>query len=210
MVYPTLDEATQRALNELSETELRHSTYDHEILWYGVDAVAHVHLMQMAKRIAEGKISIEDFMEKYGLDFGERPIKFYDQVLAFEGGFSGLLKAIENDGIFIPQQAYRITHGKAERLIQFFGGDYFNLIRKSSWTNKDYANALIRRKWQPLDLKSPEIIEQGVRFGRDMWKTCVEGFEIIQRGGKYGEPQPQHITDLGRKLIAYYSTIVGN
>ena len=52
------------------------------------------------------------------------------------------------------------------------------------------------------DFENPELIEQGIRFGRDMWERRIRGFE------KYQNRQPQKVTDLGRKLIEYYSDLV--
>ena len=62
----------------------------------------------------------------------------------------------------------------------------------------------MERGWQPSDLEDPELIRQGFDFGREVWQTCVEGFEKHN----IRHPQPQRITDLARKLIAYYSEFV--
>ena len=72
MQLPNLDESTRKGLNELTAEEVSRSVsyaYEHEMLWYGIDAVAHAHLMRMAKDISEGKLSQEEFAEKYSLDF---------------------------------------------------------------------------------------------------------------------------------------------
>ena len=45
----TLDQATRNALNQLSERSKSETTFNHEILLYGVDAVAHYHLMKKAQ-----------------------------------------------------------------------------------------------------------------------------------------------------------------
>ena len=210
MQLPKLDEATKNGLNGLTAEEVSRSVsyaYEHEMLWYGIDAVAHAHLMRMAKDISDGKLSQEEFVEKYHLDFGSQNY-----------GFVVPLEKIESDGIFIPQQAYCGSDGQRwERRVHFFNHDYGNRVRHDGWVEKEYARQLMDRKWQPSDLENPELFEQGVKFGRDMWRTCVQGFERTKRGtlkgfrdGKdiYGSPQPQKVTDLGEKLIAYYSALV--
>jgi hypothetical protein len=152
----------------------------------------------------------EDLIEKYGLGFGKNN--------GF--GFFGLLNRIEADGIFIPKEAlspYWGGWGKgSERIVPFFHGDYNNRIGLESWKNKEYALALTNRRWQPQDLESRDLVEQGIRFGKDMWETCVTGFEKKKDGvrtvgspDKWDRPpQPQNVTELARRLIAYYSELV--
>ena len=55
-----LDEVTRKALNELTVEEVSREVsyaYEHEVLLYGIDAIALTHLMQMAKDISEGRLS---------------------------------------------------------------------------------------------------------------------------------------------------------
>lgn len=119
MINATIDGATKDALNSLSESDVSRKVsyaYEHEILWYGIDAVAHVQLMRMARAISEG------------------------------------------------------------------------------------------------NLENSELIEQGIRFGRDMWQTCVSGFQHSKNGNAlFNEPaQPQHVTEVAEKLIRYYSALVNS
>ncbi len=192
-----LDEVTRKCLNELTREEVSRSVsyaYEHELLWYGIDAVVHSHLMLMAQDISNGTLSNDKFIEKYGLDFDNQ-----------NDGFFAPLERIESNGIFIPQQAYWDEEGKrCDRRIHFFYDDYVNRVLRDGWVDKEYAMKLIRKKWQPSDLENRELVEQGIKFGRDMWKTCVEGFYRVNR--KY--PQPQKVTDFAEKLMTYYSALV--
>ncbi|GEM_PF-1423079 len=200
MQFPNLDGAIIKELNELTKEEVSRKVsypYEHEILWYGIDAIAHTHLMRMAKDISEGKLSQDEFVKKYRLDFRR------------SDGFVASLEKIESDGIFIPQQACSDEEGKKfDREVHLFNSDYGNIVRNKSWVNKEYAIELMDRRWQPSDLRNPDLVEQGIKFGRDMWLTCVEGFETSQRGFLDVSRQPQKVTDLGRKLIEYYSALV--
>lgn len=187
-----LDEATRKGLNELTAEEVSRSVsyaYQHEILGYGIDAVVHTYLMRMARNISEGKLSKEEFAKKYNLELGNQ----YGLIVS--------LKQIEFKGIFIPQQAY---WDRDDRKIHFFNPDLGNRVYHDSWIDKDYALQLIDKKWQLSDLENPKLVEQGIKFGRDMWRTCVEGFNRTKR--EYS--QPQKITNLGEKLIEYYSVLV--
>lgn len=185
MRYPVLDETVKKALNELTKEEVNQNTsygYGHEILWYGVDAVIHTHLMRMARDVSKRKLPLDKFIETYGLE-SRRTRILVD------------LERIETDGIFIPRHT---TRGK----VHLFHSDYLN--RVYFWdAEKDYAKQLIERKWELSDLENLELVEQGIRFGRDMWASCVKGFER-----KRETPQPIKVTDLGRELISYYDKIV--
>lgn len=190
MKYPPLDETVKRALNELTREEVSREVsyaYEHEILWYGIDAVAHTHLMNIARDIPNGNLSVEEFIEKYSVEFGSGSYSF---LVSLDG--------IEADGIFIPQQ-------RVHRAVNLFDVDYKNRLRRDSWVEKNYAGDLINiTRWQPRYLKNSRLIEHGVKFGRDMWQTCVTGFDQTNKR----HPQPQKVTDLGRELIKYYNGIV--
>lgn len=200
MTIPAIDAETRHACEQLSRDELVRvggvsSPYEHEILWYGIEAVAHVHVMRMAQAVISGSMAPEAFMEMYQLQFG---------TVGRGSGFDGSLKAIERDGIFVPEHAYWFFPG--DRTVSFFERNYINRTCHPSWRNKEYAYAwaLMDRTWKPSDLSDRSMIEQGIRFGRDLWVTCTEGFErAVVRNA-----QPERLTELGRRLIAFYSAII--
>ncbi len=192
---------------EVERTEVERSMaksanypYNHEILWYGVDAVVHVHLMREALDISAGKVSLADFMTKFALNFNS----------PFQGNPCVPMSRIRADGIFIPPQA---QHSKYS--VALFNEDYNirvgidDLLPRESWPDKEYARKLIKREWSPSDLECKELVEQGVQFGKDMWNTCMAGYKQYKEGKeKEGEPQAQVVTNLARKLITYYEKIV--
>ena len=189
MTTATIDESTRTALNSLSRVviqNINNTAYGVEILSYGVDAIAHFHLMSMAKDVAEGRLKKEKFIETYGIQFKG------------DMGFLGSLDGAVADGIFIPQQRVLDENGIK---IWYFDLDYGNRIVHESWTDKEYARQLLDRQWQPSDFENPELVEQGIRFGRDMWQTCSVGFN------KRKNAQSSRINELAEKLISYYSAI---
>lgn len=210
MPIKELDEATKRAIDCLSLDDTsreRSYAFEHELLFYGVEAVAHYHLMSMARDISEGKISLDEFVKKYGLSFGINPESMYPKLASPQ--FTGNLTLLANDGIFVPQQAYNLPYVRRSGKIQFFSTDYFNRTRQDGWVDESFAEELIKRTWQPTDLQDPELAEKGMRFDRDLWKTCLLGFEdlqIYQKGVRTA--QPDHVTELGKQLIKYYSSLV--
>ncbi len=104
MQLPNLDEITKKELNELTLDEVSRSVsyaYEHELFWYGINSVVHIHLMRMSRDISKGKSLLDEFIKKYELDF-----------INSDYGFFLSLKKIEFDGIFIPQQAYYNSNEK--------------------------------------------------------------------------------------------------
>lgn len=213
MPIKELDEATKKAINDLSldDASREHSyAFEHELLFYGVEAVAHYHLMNMARGIFEGEISIDEFVKKYALSFGINPESMHPQLASPQ--FTGNLTLLANDKIFVPQQAYNLPGVRRSGKVRFLYSDYRNRMHNDSWTDKASAKALIKRIWQPSDLQNPELVKQCARFGRDLWQTCVSGFDRYKNGDKtefYTIPQqPKHVTELGEQLIEYYSSLV--
>jgi hypothetical protein len=195
-------------LNNVSLKELDFQTennyaFNHELLNYGVQAVTHSYLMQKAKNVIQGNVTKDEFVQKYGLEFLSVGRGLLELSSKRYGFFVMPLNKIESDGVFIPQQSYWNSEGKKlNREINLFGLDYANLIYGDRWNNKDYALNLLHRKWQPSDLENSELVEQGIKFGEDMWKSCVEGFD------KHKSKQSQKLTSLGQNLIDYYSKII--
>jgi hypothetical protein len=172
--------------------------YSHELRWYGMDSVAHFHLMSVARDVARGNISKDDFVSKYELRIDENGIAFP-------------FRNLEKDGIFVPNMIYVIGKKKRDSDVTLFKGDYRNRVYDPDWEDKDYALALIDRKWSFSDFENSDLVEQGIRFGKDMWNTCVEGFEKYNAGvyESIGHPATNlKVRDLGNKLIEYYSGIM--
>ena len=156
--------------------------------------------MRKARNIAEGKIPLEEFIDKYSLDFKEK-----------EGyGFFGLLAKIEKDGVFIPWQAYwNAFEGKIfDRRVLLFSQDYKNRIVCES--SSDYAWRLMHRQFKPSDLKSLSLIREGIRFGKSLFRDSVCGFNNYKNGTQDNEilPQPPKVTMLAEKLVKYYSDMI--
>ena len=60
MIKVNLDAKVKEELNSLSREEIDVRTtigreYNHEILWYGIEGVAHFHIMQAARAIPRGE-----------------------------------------------------------------------------------------------------------------------------------------------------------
>ncbi len=199
------------------------------ILRYGIDFVAHAHLMKKARdNLIPGSISLEEFIKKYELNF-EKSIVYEERnaipswpTLHLCHGFVGSLKSIEKEGIFIPEVAYLNMNycfiSKIDREIPYLSKDYGNLFwftnkegKICQWPKEklDLGNKLIHRKFIPVDLTNIELIEQITIFTRDLWKQCVDDFEEEQTRKQTRDganiQNLKKITELGRKLIVYYS-----
>ncbi|MCR4327628.1 MAG: hypothetical protein NUV46_03540 [Nanoarchaeota archaeon] len=190
-----LSEEVKNEINLLTKDDLL-SNYSlgHEILIYGVDSLAHLYIMKKAKENLEMGGPLKDFIEKYSL------VK-KDLNHNLEGKFEFQFKKIADGGIFIPDT---IHSGCV-----LFKLDYWNRIFLESWGDKEYAKKLIHKRWEEKDFENKEIINQGIKFGKDMWKTCIEGFDEYKNG--YEEqikPQSEKLNFLGQELIDYYSLII--
>lgn len=204
MKIKNLSKKVKEEINSLTRKEIvKNYAYTHELRWYGLDAVAHFHLMDKARDVYGGKISKDDFVEKYRLRFD----KYGRIAVPFE--------SIEKDGVFIPEMAYWGKKGRSEVDVSLFKGDHKNRIFMDSWKNKDSAKGLINRKWEFSDFGTSYLVEQGVIYGKDMWRSCVEEFEETKNGVIYDgcvcePPMDPKIKRLGENLIGYYSGLIGD
>ena len=205
MAEIVLNEMTKAAIGRLTKEEVyapHNFPFAHELLWYGVEAVAHVHLMHKAFHVAHGKIPAEEFVERYKLRFG-----------GATNGIEVSVDALEADGMYFPPQA---RPKMPEMGLKIFHSDHFNRVMQDSWTNKAYARILITRSWSPESFQSQMIVEDGMKFGRAMWDTCIDGFERMSdapdlyspAGAESRESQSPKLTVLGQQLSAYYSDYI--
>jgi len=195
-----LDEATKKALNELTFEEINNSKFQHEVMEYGISAVVINQIMKRLMDVPARKISIDDFLEKY-------EIKRFKLDMVDKHAFFVFYKTIENDGIFFPKFAYWNNKGDViEPKAELFDNDYGNKFLASQiLTGKDYAYAweLMGLELEKKDLENPEIIRQGVIFGRDMFELCALEFE------RYKDNFSEKVKRLGGELIGYYTEVVG-
>lgn len=207
----SLDDTTKREIDLLTPNEVSRGTsyaFEHELLWYGVEAVAHHHLMRQARDVAHGKTTFPAFCRKYQLISG----KWKSGAPRF---LAVPLKTIEHDGVYVPKQAYWDDAGtNHERDIRLFSGDYRNRFYQDNTKNAKKDITLIelfeKRKFDKASLKDPRFIADGIRFSRDLWRRAVRGFEEYQRGDERIDiaVQPTHVTRLGGKLMRYYSALI--
>ena len=194
-MYPALDQEIIGRINSLTPEEVSRKVsyaFEHELMWYGIDALAHYLVMNEAK-----DLSFDDLSKKFGIG----PSRYRTKP------FSVSLQAIQSNGVFIPIHAY--SNLDLDRKIVLFDVDYENCIDSKDWKNQEYAFKLTGRTWSAKDFEKPRIVSSGIRFAKDLWQDSVNGFEKNQAGQSCEDtPQPSNVTELGRKLIAYYSEII--
>jgi hypothetical protein len=206
MISATLHEDIRNEYNTIENELQRYGSYplNHELLGYGLDALAHIYLMKRAKNISHNyftrlinnisnrKTSLDEFIQKYDLTFDDE----YKSIIF-------PLKKMESDGIFIPRHAYSGQSGEKRR-VWLFKRDIGNKIMHDSWVDKKYAYKLTHKEWKLNDLEKSRLAEQRIRFGIDMWHTCVEGAKNFVK--KYKE-RP-NLIPFENKLIEYYSILI--
>jgi len=162
MTNVILDETTKIALNSLSVKEAcgnPSKAYRAEVMAYGIAALIQVYVMQKAKEISQQKISCNDFIQKYGLNFNAAGVDCF---------CTTSLKRIEGiSSIFIPWQAYmnyRSDEIRPDRRITFFDSDYLSHVTTTE-INGYYTHPLLEHQWKEFDLEDLQLIEEGIKFG---------------------------------------------
>ncbi len=203
-----------------------YSTVKHDLISYGISAVAHTFLMKKARDdLIAGKISLEDFTKKYELNFKESPANLEYNISTgqfseedsklfaqFSFGFVGTLRSLEKEGLFVPKEAHpyaccRRFQSRQDAEIHYFSPDYGNCLSTVKG-NDDYN--FMHRKFVPEDLTNIKIVLRGVKFASDVWqKYCVGNFEETQdylmKCKELNKEKTAQATEVGRKFIAFYS-----
>ncbi len=197
----------KKAFDSLDDEVVRHPAIQIQLLLYGVAGVVHAYL---CRALLAGEVSAGKFYRKYEV---RRETVMQERLLAMP------LRALRRDGIYFPRKAgvnaVLQKPGRTRRVIMFFG-DYLNqFITHSGFALEpryQYALNLVTRQGGAGDFKNKRLLEQGLRFGRELWAFSVEGFER-ERKGRRMKPSRFRALSSGatrtcRKLISYYSGIV--
>jgi hypothetical protein len=165
----------------------------HDILYYAVNGFIHNYIMTDA-----AKMDLDKLVAKYDLKEGW-PFYMTETKFFIVGGFSARPAAINNDdGIFLPRRAL-------ETKMWLFSPDYGNVLHLPSkgFNGERYERALEnqgnlfkRKDWKLENLKDPEFIERGMRFGADIW--AARFMQLRER------QKPGEIKDFGFKILNYY------
>ena len=174
---------------------------------YGTDAVLHARIMKMAHdEVVRGDFPIDQFCAKY--QFG-----------LFHGNISEIpVRVLEQNGVYVTAQAY-YPHIPAESKTILFSPDYRNkffdwggpVLERPKYK---YAFQLMNRveahEDLTVDLEDSKFLREGLRFGEDVWKLCVESFEhYAPKEINLSQPALSvEVIELTQKLIEYYSAVI--
>jgi hypothetical protein len=217
MKIPPLDKPIQDKINNLIEdTDGKSSSYNtyflhHELLFYGLSSIAHYYIMDKAKEVVKGEISLNEFLNKYSLQKYEKfSIKdatidsIYVKVNHIpQGGLEGKgffmpLNVLETENIFIPEK-------RRDRLIYLFQEDYGNkMLNHHFWNRVTEMHDFLRKHWVSEDFKDPKIIKTGIKFSKSLWKTAASGIGC----GSMSPASLELIFDYTKELVDYYSEIL--
>lgn len=194
-----LDIKTKRELDELTSDELDRKNsyaYNHELLWYGLDGFAHFWLMKQARLFIEQGKDTQELQQRYGIKRGNE----MKHSLAFLYGntFFYPFSIVIQDGIYVPKHALR------KETVLF---DRSDIPSNRRFENNQVMN-LCNRRWNLEDFANKELVEQGMTFGKELWKSGVKGFYKYKDGTEDIHKQSNKVTELGEKLIQYYSEII--
>lgn len=182
--------------------------FDHDFLWYGVDAAIHFVVMNSA--LHTNKEDMLNFINKYDLRRG----RIYE-ANSHPYGFHASLKNISED-VFIPQQKF---NNKPDRLILLFSRDYMNYsyIDKKIYTPK-FVKSLTRNlieltelHWTKDVFENKDILCKGIKFARDLLKITQQDFNhnsCFSNNSKLSNYDQKVIVDITNDLFDYYKEIM--
>lgn len=185
-----------RELESLTSKEINRNVsyaFEHELLWYGVDAVVHYHVMDRVKDVTAE--TLPEFAQKYKLGRGTQ---FWN-----EHHIAISADTLEQDGIYIPKQ-------RRGGIVALFENDYFANRGFNGTFDRDNfmkLGQLKKRSWENSTLLDKEIQERGLQWSKELWMDCVAGFKKYKNGGGDIPKQSEKVTRLGEELIAYYSAM---
>lgn len=216
MVYPRLDEEIKKAADAVTVEEVRKSyAYHHSILWYGLDALAHNLLVRHALQLQQ-EADLKTFLEKYdvrigGVSYGTPVSEEGLTLVVPQNSTIGFPKKAV-DGVSFPR--YSWDSYKIAEYVHFVSGDYQNCFSGSleifpNMTNYPDGNEVLRelvaffgQRQEPSVFLDKFRMKRVLQFSQHLWDYSVTSFE------KHKHEQPARITQLGERLIAYYSQIV--
>ncbi len=196
--FPEIDPVLRQEVDAIKYTETerlwKYYAFDHEIVWYGVDAVFHVQFSRDALKVAEGEASLNDLISRYQLH----------KMDARDSKFFASLEPMKEAGIYVPPQR-KITR------TDLFTDDLINLcgsqastFRLPPSTNKE----IFRRNWSLEDFKDKELMKKALSVAKNLWAITVMNFEL-NKGARGDTPAlPADAAQTVKKLIDYYWQIV--
>ncbi len=209
----SLDERTKQAFNAVKDPPTpKYRFYDffHAILKKGVDGIFHAQLMKKARAVASGSTSLEAFVEKYQLTVTD------NQKLQLPR--KSLQLASEEEGIYIPPIVSRsdapfilCNSGYAMDFIRagFLKANAEGIL--SEETPYAYIPNLLNRSWKREDLQEKECVEQGIKFGNDLWKCSVQRYKDMQK--MYSSIRGldrKELAEAQQALLTYYTAIASS
>jgi hypothetical protein len=175
--------------------------FEHELLWYGLNAVGHGVVLREAQ-----ELELDALVEKYGLEARQNNGTPKRSIIVFPKR-----RITDSGGLFLPKQVYCNNEGEEfDPNVILFQTDYLNKL----WppiprladgslgysTVEPWIKELATRNWVLDDLEDKGLVEGGIRFAKALWKSSVKSYH------KHKEKQPEEVTFLGERLIEYYTS----
>lgn len=184
--YLMLPTPCNNPISDLFTDLPRDSCFEHEIIWYGLEALLHKEVFGKIKRNKDEGLN----------PLCKIPVDYHTN--GFDRGLGVHLKFLEQEGIIIPKIAYDIRR-RREHTVVLFQTDYKNryLLLDDDNLPKMLAYSLIERhrELRRIDLDDHNLIIDAQCFAKDMWQRCMHDF-CIHAG--QGRDLAQH------RLIARY------
>jgi len=215
-----LDKETKKALNAISLDFLKHHcpAYEHDIVWYGTEAILHGDIMRKVQQRVKDGFSLRAFLKEYSVkfDYMGRSLNNKSKKIYHERNPEAPLrlcidlKILEKDRIFVPKHTYEFFLEQPlsvhESHIWLFNRDYINRLQDSA------SVELMNHSWTKADLLNPLIVQHGFEFAKALWEDSIKKYEKglefhASPERPFPRVQPERVNQLARKLINYYTSL---
>lgn len=187
--YPQVDDETREMVEALTKEEVSREvsySFEHELLWYGVDAVCVAAAARDAiSMIDQGNAS--DFMERYKPEQEREGVQFNLKY-----------RTLQEEGLYVP------PHCRGDDFT-LLPSDWYNCVDGTMLTQTEKVD-LIGSRRNLADLSDRRWMELALDTAQDVFDSSAFGFENELRG-RHGH-QPAHVTEAGRRLLGYYGSLM--
>ncbi|PIN81442.1 hypothetical protein COV13_01340 [Candidatus Woesearchaeota archaeon CG10_big_fil_rev_8_21_14_0_10_32_9] len=202
--YPKISAELYEEINNIPRDKFY--PFDHDLLWYGLDAIVHFVVMNAASNI--DKKDFDNFIKKYDLRNGRiyepnsPPVGFYVN-----------LKSVSEE-IFIPRQKF---YNKENRFCFLFSRDYLNYlyIPKEIYTStfvdlmSKNIKTLTETHWTKEMFQDDTALQTGMAFARDALKVQQSEFNINAKNTEFeNRLEKDRIINVTNNLFEYYDKII--
>jgi hypothetical protein len=173
---------------------------------YAARGVYHIVLMNQAERVAKGQVPLEDFIEKYQIEFSDKVHEVFT---------ANVEPVLEESGMFY--------WGDSKKPVPFFDGDDRNmfLIQRTKGKTQqekhdlytqhqkqlESATTLIRGEWSFADFQDPEKVTRALEYSKNLCQRSTSSAVDYLLDQENHGLVPGKLTAPFIELVKYYYSL---